>query len=134
MISTMTRSGMRRHSSSCGSRIKRPERVNRHTGRSRTSPSRNADQYREGEIKLLIIDSDSETLHLMARSGPQESSDDKHPAPRTSPLHRLNGIMLISSLVGARGGPWNVDFVLTRSPPEVWASAFCAPSRKSSSE
>ena len=26
-----------------------------------------ADQYREGEINSLIIDSDSETLHLMAR-------------------------------------------------------------------
>jgi hypothetical protein len=30
-----------------------------------------ADQYREGEINILIIDSDSETLHLMARSGAQ---------------------------------------------------------------
>lgn len=75
-----------------------------------------ADQYREDEMNLLIIDSDSETLHLMARSGAQEFSDDKHSAPRTSPLHRLNGIMLISSLVGVRGGPWNVDFALTRCP------------------
>jgi hypothetical protein len=75
-----------------------------------------ADQYREGEINLLIIDSDSETLYLMARSGAQEFSDDKHHAPRTSPLHRLNGIMLISPLVGVRSGPWNVDFALTRCP------------------
>lgn len=75
-----------------------------------------ADQYREGEINILIIDSDSETLHLMARSGAQEFSDDKERAPLDSPLHRLNGIMLITSLVGVRGGPWNVDFAVTRSP------------------
>jgi len=75
-----------------------------------------ADQYREGEINILIIDSDSETLHLMARSGAQEFSDDKHCEPRDSPLHRLNGIMLITSLIGVRGGHWNVDFALTRCP------------------
>lgn len=75
-----------------------------------------ADQYREGEANILIIDSDSETLHLMARSGAQEFSDDKQREPPESPLHRLNGIMLITSLVGVRGGPWNVDFALTRSP------------------
>ena len=75
-----------------------------------------ADQYREGEINILIIDSDSETLHLMARSGAQEFSDDKEREAPESPLHRLNGIMLITSLVGVRGGPWNVDFALTRSP------------------
>lgn len=75
-----------------------------------------ADQYREGEVNILIIDSDSETLHLMARSGAQEFSDDKQHEPLESPLHRLNGIMLITSLVGVRGGPWNVDFALTRSP------------------
>ena len=74
-----------------------------------------ADQYREGEINILIIDSDSET-HLMARSGAQEFSDDKHCEPRDSPLHRLNGIMLITSLVGVRGGHWNVDFAVTRCP------------------
>ena len=56
-----------------------------------------ADQYREGEINILIIDSDSETLHLMARSGAQEFSDDKQLAPLDSPLHRLNGIMLMTS-------------------------------------
>ncbi|HLG95297.1 MAG TPA: hypothetical protein VKX49_03180 [Bryobacteraceae bacterium] len=77
---------------------------------------RKADQYREGEVNILIIDSDSETLHLMARSGAQEFSDDKQGEPLESPLHRLNGIMLITSLVGVRGGPWNVDFALTRSP------------------
>jgi hypothetical protein len=75
-----------------------------------------ADQYREGEINLLIIDSDSETLHLMARSGAQEFSDDKQHEPPGSPLHRLNGIMLITSMVGVRGGSWNVDFATTRSP------------------
>jgi hypothetical protein len=75
-----------------------------------------ADQYREGEINILIIDSDSETLHLMARSGAQEFSDDKRDAPRSSNLHRLNGIMLISSRLGVRGGPWNVDFAVTRCP------------------
>jgi hypothetical protein len=37
------------------------------------------DQYREGEINILIIDSDSETLHLMARSGAQEFS---HSCPK----------------------------------------------------
>lgn len=36
-----------------------------------------SEQYREGETNILIIDSDSETLHLMARSGAQEFSDDK---------------------------------------------------------
>ena len=77
---------------------------------------RKADQYREGEVNILIIDSDSETLHLMARSGAQEFSDDKQGEPLESPLHRLNGIMLITSLVGVRGGSWNVDFALTRSP------------------
>ena len=77
---------------------------------------RKAHQYREGEVNILIIDSDSETLHLMARSGAQEFSDDKQHEPLESPLHRLNGIMLITSLVGVRGGPWNVDFALTRSP------------------
>jgi hypothetical protein len=77
---------------------------------------RKADQYREEEVNILIIDSDSETLHLMARSGAQEFSDDKEREPLESPLHRLNGIMLITSLVGVRGGPWNVDFALTRSP------------------
>jgi len=77
---------------------------------------RKADQYRSGEINILIIDSDSETLHLMARSGAQEFSDDKQREPLESPLHRLNGIMLITSLVGVRGGPWNVDFAVTRSP------------------
>ena len=75
-----------------------------------------ADQYREGEINILIIDSDSETLHLMARSGAQEFSDDKQRAPLDSPLHRLNGIMLITSLVGVWGGHWNVEFAVTRRP------------------
>ena len=75
-----------------------------------------ADQYREGEINILIIDSDSETLHLMARSGAQEFSDDKQRAPLDSPLHRLNGIMLMTSLVGVRGGHWNVEFAVTRRP------------------
>ena len=56
---------------------------------------RKADQYREGEINILIIDSDSETLHLMARSGAQEFSDDKEREAPESPLDRLNGIMLI---------------------------------------
>jgi hypothetical protein len=75
-----------------------------------------AGQYREGEINVLIIDSDSETLHLMARSGAQEFSDDKQREPPGSPLHRLNGIMLITSMVGVRRGPWNVDFAITKSP------------------
>jgi hypothetical protein len=75
-----------------------------------------ANQYREGEINILIIDSDSETLHLMARSGAQEFSDDKCREPLDSPVHRLNGIMLITSLFGVRGGPWNVDFAITRCP------------------
>jgi hypothetical protein len=75
-----------------------------------------AAQYHEGEINILIIDSDSETLHLMARSGAQEFSDDKERKPPNSPLHRLNGIMLITSMIGVRGGPWNVDFAITRSP------------------
>jgi hypothetical protein len=75
-----------------------------------------ADQYREGEINILIIDSDSETLHLMARSGAQDFNDDKQREPLGSPLHRLNGIMLITSLIGVRGGPWNVDFAITRRP------------------
>jgi hypothetical protein len=78
--------------------------------------ARKADQYREGAINILIIDSDSEALHLMARSGAQEFSDDKEREPPDSPLHRLNGIMLITSLVGVRGGPWNVDFAITRCP------------------
>jgi hypothetical protein len=75
-----------------------------------------ADQYREGEINILIIDSDSETLHLMARSGAQEFSDDKQGLPLCSPLHRLNGIMLMTSLMGVRGGHWNVEFAVTRHP------------------
>jgi hypothetical protein len=75
-----------------------------------------ADQYRKGEINILIIDSDSETLHLMARSGAQEFSDDKQGLPLDSPLHRLNGIMLMTSLVGVRGGQWNVEFAVTRRP------------------
>ena len=75
-----------------------------------------ADQYREGEINILIIDSDSETLHLMARSGAQEFSDDKQGLPLYSPLHRLNGIMLMTSLMGVRGGHWNVEFAVTRHP------------------
>jgi len=77
---------------------------------------RKADQYREGEINILVIDSDSETLHLMARSGAQEFSDDKQREPRDSPLHRLNGIMLMTSLIGVRGRHWNVDFAITRCP------------------
>ncbi|MGH9722252.1 MAG: hypothetical protein ACRD8O_18745, partial [Bryobacteraceae bacterium] len=75
-----------------------------------------ADQYREGEINILIIDSDSETLDLMAKKGAQEFSDDKRYKPLDSPLHRLNGIMLIRSLIGVRGGPWNVDLAITRCP------------------
>jgi hypothetical protein len=75
-----------------------------------------AGQYREGEINVLIIDSDSDTLDLMARSGAQEFSDDKEREPSNSPLHRLNGIMLITSMIGVRGGPWNVDFAITRAP------------------
>jgi hypothetical protein len=77
---------------------------------------RKADQYREGEINILIIDSDSETLHLLARSGAQEFSDDKQREPPDSPLHRLNGIMLMTSLIGVRGRHWNVDFAITRCP------------------
>jgi hypothetical protein len=38
----------------------------------------------QGEINILIMDSDSETLHLMARSGAQEFSDDKERAPLDS--------------------------------------------------
>jgi hypothetical protein len=52
----------------------------------------------------------------MARSGAQEFSDDKQRAPLDSPLHRLNGIMLITSLLGARSGHWNVEFAVTRCP------------------
>ena len=78
--------------------------------------TKKADQYREGEINVLIIDSDSETLHLMARSGAQEFSDDTQCKPPGSSFQRLNGIMLISSMIGVRGGPWNVDFAITRYP------------------
>jgi hypothetical protein len=77
---------------------------------------RKANQYRDGEINILIIDSDSETLHQMARSGAQEFSDDKQHAPPDSSLHRLNGIMLMTLMVGVRGGAWNVDFAITRGP------------------
>jgi hypothetical protein len=75
-----------------------------------------ANQYRKREINILIIDSHSETLHLMARSGAQEFSDDKERLPSDLPLHRLNGIMLVTSMIGIRGGPWNVDFAITREP------------------
>ena len=75
-----------------------------------------ADQYREGKINILIIDSDSETLDLMAESGAREFSDDKRCEPPDSPLHRLNGIMIISPLIGFCGGPRNVDFATTEYP------------------
>lgn len=73
-------------------------------------------QYLEGEINLLVIDSASETLDLQIKSGANEFSCEKRNAPESSPLHYLNGIMVMNSGVAMRGGPWNVEFALTRCP------------------
>lgn len=52
----------------------------------------------------------------MAKFGTSEFSDAKQYEPRDSPLHRLNGIMLMTSLAGGGGACWNVEYAETRSP------------------
>ena len=78
--------------------------------------AKKANQYVDGELNILIIDSESDLLHLMARSAAQEFSDMKRGMPPDSPLHRLNGIMVITSLFGVGRRRWNVDFAVTREP------------------
>ncbi len=75
-----------------------------------------ASSYIEGAVNVLVIHSDSDTLHLMCESGANEFSDDMKLAPPDSPLRRLNGIMLINCLMGFRGGPSNVEFAVTKYP------------------
>jgi len=75
---------------------------------------RKADQYIEGAVNILVIHSDSEALHLMCSSGANEFSDEMKATPHDSPLRRLHGIMLINCLIGCRGGPWNVEFAITK--------------------
>ena len=52
----------------------------------------------------------------MCESGANEFSDDMKSAPPDSRLRRLNGIMVINSLMGFHGGPSNVEFSLTKYP------------------
>ncbi len=75
-----------------------------------------ASSYIEGAVNLLVIHSDSDALHLMCESGANEFSEDMKSTPPDSPLRRLNGIMLINCLMGFRGGPWNVEFAVTKYP------------------
>jgi hypothetical protein len=72
--------------------------------------------YVEGAVNILVIDTDSDALDLMCESGANEFSDDMKSTLPDSPLRRLNGIMLINCLMGFRGGPWNVEFALTKYP------------------
>jgi hypothetical protein len=72
--------------------------------------------YIEGAVNVLVIHSDSDALYGMCESGANEFSDDMTSAPPDSRLRRLNGIMVINSLMGFHGGPSNVEFSLTKYP------------------
>jgi hypothetical protein len=70
-------------------------------------------QYVAGAINVLVIDSASESLELMAKSAANEYSDEFHKTPRDVRLRRLHGIMIINVWARMTGGLCNVDFGMT---------------------
>ncbi|HYL73377.1 MAG TPA: hypothetical protein VEU96_04190 [Bryobacteraceae bacterium] len=72
-------------------------------------------QYIDGAINILVIDSASESLGLMAKSGANEYSDEVRNTPHDLELRRLHGIMIINVWGRVAGGFCNVDFGMTES-------------------
>jgi len=77
---------------------------------------RKKDQYREGALNILVIDSNSESMELMAQSAVNEFDDQMLKTPGDQALGRLNGIMLIMSWGSTDGGWRNVEFCPARRP------------------
>jgi hypothetical protein len=71
-------------------------------------------QYIDGAINILVIDSASESLDLMAKSGANEYSEEIRKAPHDTQLQRLHGIMIINIGGTVGGAPSNVDFGITQ--------------------
>lgn len=72
-------------------------------------------QYIDRAINILVIDSASESLDLMAKSGANEYSDELRKTPHDLELRRLHGIMIINVWSRVAGGFRNVDFAMTES-------------------
>jgi len=75
---------------------------------------RKKNQYVDGAINVLVIDSASESLDLMAKSGANEYSDEIRKTPKDAALQRLHGIMIINVWSKVGGVPSNVDFGITQ--------------------
>jgi hypothetical protein len=70
-------------------------------------------QYINDAINILVIDSASESLELMAGSGANEYSDELRKAPHDLELQRLHAVMIINVWGRVAGGFCNVDLGLT---------------------
>jgi hypothetical protein len=72
-------------------------------------------QYIDDAINILVIDSASESLELMAKSGANEYSEELRKTPQDLKLVRLHGIMIINVWARMAEGFRNVDFAMTES-------------------
>lgn len=72
-------------------------------------------QYVDDAINILVIDSASESLELMASSAANEYSSEIRKIPNDRALHRLHGIMIINVWSRVGGVPSNVDFGITQA-------------------
>jgi hypothetical protein len=70
-------------------------------------------QYIDGAVNILIVDSASPSMELMARSAANEYSEQIRKHPQDLALRRLHGIMIINEWTRVTGGFRNVDFALT---------------------
>jgi hypothetical protein len=75
--------------------------------------SRKKSQYIDGATNILIVDSASPSMELMAKSAANEYSEGIRNSPQDSALRRLHGIMIINEWAQVAGGLRNVDFALT---------------------
>lgn len=73
-------------------------------------------QYQAGAVNILVIDSSSDSLMLMAPSAVNEFDELLLKTPSDAALRRLNGIMLITNWGSVSGGFRNVQFSPTRYP------------------
>ncbi len=74
---------------------------------------RKRDQYMDGAVNILVVDSRSESMELMAQSAVNEFDDQVLKTPGDQALRKLNGIMLITSWSSTDG---NVEFCRTQRP------------------
>jgi hypothetical protein len=77
---------------------------------------RKVSQYLDGEQNILIFVSYSESLDLFLQSAVNEFDDLVEKAGAASPLRKLGGMMMFSSIIGPVSGMSNVAFCPTRYP------------------